>query len=173
VSRTECTHEPLVVEAVLAGRWPDRADEALVRHARECEVCGDVATLATLMHDDHERSRFDVHVPAAGQVWWRAAIRARLESTQSAMQPLSWMHAITAAVAIGVLLAAITVASPFLAPLGDQLWLYASGYFPNAAVAGALASGLRLTAMAAFVGVIAVAVLVAAPLALYFVLSGD
>lgn len=167
---TECVHEPLVVEAVVSGRWPARVDEALVAHARECEVCSDVAALASMIHDDHERSRFEVQVPAAGQVWWRSAIRARLESTQSAMRPMSWMHAVTAAVTIGILLAAITVAWPMLSPLGDQMWAWAVGYLQNAEVAAALASGLRQTVM---VGAIAVAVLVAAPLALYFVLSGD
>ena len=170
MSRTECAHEPLVVEAVLSGRWPERCDDDLVAHARTCEVCQDVAALTSLIHDDHERSRYEVHIPAAGQVWWRSAIRARLESTQSAMRPMTWMHAVTAAVTVGILLAAITVAWPMLSPLGDQMWAWAVGYFQNAEVAAALASGLRQTVM---VGAIAVAVLVAAPLALYFVLSGD
>lgn len=170
MNRTECVHEPLVVEAVVAGRWPVQADDALVAHARECEVCSDVATLASLIHDDHERSRFEVQVPAAGQVWWRSAIRARLESTEVAMRPMTVMHAITAAITLGVLLAAATVAWPLLSPLSDQMWAWVVGYFQNAEVAAALAAGLRQTVMA---GAIAVAVLVAAPLALYYVLSGD
>lgn len=170
MNRSECVHEPLVVEAVVSGRWPARADDALVAHALECEVCGEVAALAALIHDDHERSRFEVHVPAAGQVWWRSAIRARLESTHTAMRPMTWMHAVTAAITIGILLAVLTAAWPVLTPLADRTWDIAVGYFPNAEVAAALASGLRQMAM---VGVIAVAVLVAAPLAVYYVLSGD
>ena len=170
MSRIECAQEPQVVEAVLAGRWPDRCSDDLVTHARGCVVCRDVSQLALLMHDDHERSRYEVHVPAAGQIWWRSAIRARLESTQSAMRPMTWMHAVTAAVTIGILLAVLTAAWPLLLPLGERAWDVAVGYFPNAEVATALASGLRQMAM---VGLIAVAVLVAAPLALYFVLSGD
>ena len=170
MSRNECTQEALVVEAVLAGAWPHRADDALVAHARDCELCQEVAVLSTLIHDDHERSRFEVIVPAAGQVWWRSAIRARLESTHSAMRPMTWMHALTAAITVGVLLAVLSAAWPMLVPLGDQLWTVAVGYFPNAEVASALASGVRQMAM---VGLAAVAVLVAAPLALYYVLSGD
>ncbi|HJU43050.1 MAG TPA: hypothetical protein VJ691_09555 [Vicinamibacterales bacterium] len=170
MSRSECAHEPLVVEAVLAGAWPNGTDEALVAHARGCEICSDVAALATLIHDDHERARYEVQVPAAGQVWWRSAIRARLESTQTAMRPLTWMHAAAAAVTIGILLTALTAAWPMVAPLGNRVWDVAVGFFPNAEVATALASGLRQMAM---VGLIAVAVLVAAPLALYYVLSGD
>ena len=170
MSRTECAHEAVVVEAVMAGRWPARADDALVAHARECDICSEVAALAALIHDDHERSRFEVHVPAAGQVWWRSAIRARLESTHTAIRPMTWMHAVTAAITLGILLAGLTAAWPILVPFGDRLWNVAMGYFPSREVATALASGLRQMAM---VGLIAVAVLVAAPLALYYVLSGD
>jgi hypothetical protein len=170
VSRTECAHEPQVVDAVLSGRWPDRCDDNLVAHARGCDVCREVASLALLMHDDHERSRYEVHVPAAGQVWWRAAIRARLESTQTAMRPMTWMHAVTAAVTIGLLLAGLTAAWPMLSPFADRLLTVSLGFIPNAEVAAALASGLRQMAL---VGLIAVAVLVAAPLAVYYVLSGD
>jgi hypothetical protein len=159
-----------VVEAVLAGRWPERSDDDLVAHARACEVCREVAQLAWLIHDDHQRSRYEVHVPAAGQVWWRAAIRARLESTQTAMRPMTWMHALTAAITVGLLLAALTAAWPMLSPLGDRALTMALGFIPNADVASALASGLRQMAM---LGLIAVAVLVAAPLAVYYVLSGD
>ena len=170
MSRTECTHEPLVVEAVLSNAWPDRVDTALVAHADTCEVCGDVALIAPLIHDDHQRSRYDVHVPAAGQVWWRSAIRARLESTQSVVRPMTWLHAITGAIAVGVLLAIATAAWPFLPPITDRVWSVAVGFFPNADVAAALASGLRLTAM---LGAIAVAILVIAPLAVYFALSRE
>lgn len=170
MSGTECAQEPVVVEAVVSGRWPARADDALVAHARTCEVCSEVAALAALIHDDHERSRFEVQVPAAGQVWWRSAIRARLESTHTAMRPMTWMHAATAAITIGIVLAVLTAVWPMLLPVGDRLWSVAVAYFPNAEVAAALASGLRQMAM---IGLIAVAVLVAAPLAVYYVLSGD
>jgi hypothetical protein len=159
-----------VVEAVLSGRWPDRCDETLIAHARACAVCSDVSALALLMHDDHERSRYEVHVPAAGQVWWRAAIRARLETTQTAMRPMTWMHAVTAAITVGILLAVLTAAWPMVAPLGDRLWSIALGFIPHADVAAALASGLRQMAI---VGLIAVALLVAAPLAVYYLLSAD
>lgn len=170
MNRAECTHEPLVVEAVLSGTWPHRVDDALAAHVDACEVCGEVALIASLIHDDHESSRYDAHVPAAGQVWWRSAIRARLESTQSVVRPITWLHAITAAMAIGVLLALVTAAWPFLAPATDRVWSVTVGLFPNADVAAALASGLRLTAM---LGAIAAAILVLAPLAVYFALSRE
>jgi hypothetical protein len=170
VNQTDCTHEPLVVEAVLSGAWPERVDAGLIAHADTCDVCREVAVIASLIHDDHERSRYDAHVPAAGQIWWRSAIRARLESTQSVVRPITWLHAITAAMAVGVLLAVATAAWPFLPPVADRVWSVAVGFFPNADVAAALASGLRLTAM---LGALAAAILVLAPLAVYFALSRE
>src|SRR5690349_19767616 len=74
----ECGREQKVVNAVLAGAWPHRCDENLVAHAQVCEVCREVASISVLLRDDLDASRIDVHVPAAGQVWWRAAVRARL-----------------------------------------------------------------------------------------------
>ena len=170
MSHIECSSEPLVVDAVLSGAWPERVDGALVAHADTCDVCSEVAMIAVLIHDDHERSRYDAHVPAAGQVWWRSAIRARLESTQSAMRPIGWLHAVTGAIAVGVLLAVLTVAAPFLSPVAERVWVVAVSFFPNADVAAALASGLRLTTM---LGAIAAAILLLAPLAVYFALSRE
>ena len=170
MSYTECSSEALVVDAVLSGAWPERVDGALVTHADGCDVCRDVATIAALIHDDHERSRYEAHVPAAGQVWWRSAIRARLESTQSVMRPIGWLHAVTGAIVVGVLLATLTVAAPLLSPVVERAWVVAVSFFPNADVAAALASGLRLTTM---LGALAAAVLLLAPLAVYFALSRE
>jgi hypothetical protein len=170
VTRTDCTHEPAVVGAVLSGQWPHGCDDALVTHALECAVCCEVASIATLIHDDSERSRYEVHVPASGQVWWRAAVRARLDSTQAATRPMTWLHGITAAAAIGVLLAVMSAVWPMVTPMLERGWTMAAGYFPSADVATAVASGLRLSAM---LGLIGVAILLLAPLALYFALSDD
>lgn len=170
MNRIECVQEAAVVEAVLSGYWPDRADHALVEHVVECEVCREVASIATLVHDDHERSRYEVQVPASGQVWWRAAIRARLDSTEVATRPMTWLQGITAAAAVGVLLALIGTAWPFAMPMFERAWTMAAGYFPSPDVANAMANGLRLSA---YIGLIAAAILLLAPLALYFALSDE
>jgi len=170
VSGIDCTYEPAVVTAVLSGQFPRGCDEALVAHARECEVCREVSAIATLMHDDHDRARYEVQVPASGQVWWRAAVRARLDSTQASMRPMTWLHGITAAVAVGVMLAVMGAAWPMLMPVVERVWAMVAGYFPSADVANAVANGLRLSAM---LGLIGAAILVVAPLALYFALSDD
>ena len=166
----ECACESQVANAVLAGRWPDRADETLVCHAATCDTCREVAAVAVLLREDVDHARFEVRVPAAGQIWWRAAVRARLESTHSATRPMTWMHGITGAIVLGALIAAVTAAWPSVPGLARQAWMVASSLFPSPEVTGAIASGLRMSVMAGF---LAAAVLIVAPLALYFALSDD
>lgn len=166
----ECVREAEVVNAVLRGAWPHRCDDTLVAHTVECETCREVAAISALLRDDGDRARHEIHVPAAGQVWWRAAVRARLESTHAAMRPMTWMHAITGAVALGLMLAVLTMAWPMVAPAADRLWLFAVAFFPTAEAASAVADSVRQSLL---LGLIAAAFLLLAPLALYFVLSDD
>jgi hypothetical protein len=170
VTRAECPQEQAVVNAVLSGSWPDRADSDLVAHAVTCDTCREIAAVSVLLREDAEHSRIEMHIPAAGQIWWRAAVRARLESTHAATRPMTWMHGITGAVVLGALLAALTAVWPMLPGLARTARSVAVEYLPSPEVAGALASGLRLSVMA---GVMIAAVLIVAPLALYFVLSDD
>jgi len=170
VTRIECPHEEVVVQAVLTGAWPERCDEALVAHATECNVCREVIGIAALMREDGEQSRNEAHVPAAGQVWWRAAVRARLESTHTATRPMTWMHGITAAIVVGVLLAGITAAWPYLPGSVDRVWALTLELLSTTEVVGAVAWGLRQSVV---LGLFAVAFLLITPLALYFVLSDD
>jgi hypothetical protein len=170
VSRTDCPREQEVVNAVLRGRWPAGCDEALVAHAAHCVTCREVAQVSLLLHEDVDQARIDVIVPAAGQVWWRAAVRARLESTQAAARPMSWMHAITGAIVLGAVLAAITAVWPMLAGLWRAVRSIPLDVLPSADVAVAIGSGL---AQSLVIGLVAAALLVVAPLAVYFALSDD
>ena len=166
----DCPREQEVVNAVLSGRWPDRCDDALVAHAAQCMTCREVAQVSVLLQDEVDHARIDVIVPAAGQVWWRAAVRARLESTHAAARPITWMHAITGAIVLGVFLAALTAVWPMLPGAINTIRALGSEVRPSPEVTSALASGL---AMSAGVAIVAAAIMVIAPLALYFALSDD
>jgi hypothetical protein len=169
----QCAREQDVVNAVLAGAWPHRCDERLVSHAATCGTCREVASVAVLLRDDLDASRIDVHVPAAGQVWWRAAVRARLESTHAATRPMTWMHAITAAMIIGAGLAALTALWPKLPAAINVIRSLSVEFFPSREVASAIAGGLAQSATIGIVGIVAAALLLLAPVALYFALSDD
>ena len=81
-----CGHEQEVVRAVLSRRWahgsdsPRDRDAELRAHAETCEICAEAAMVAVLLSEQREEALRDVHVPAAGQVWWRAAVRAHARS---------------------------------------------------------------------------------------------
>ena len=166
----ECPREQEVVNAVLAGAWPHRCYDSLVSHASTCDVCREIASVSVLLREDLESSRIDVHVPAAGQVWWRAAVRARLESTHAATRPMTWMHAITGAVVLGAFLAAVTAVWPKLPMVMTLIRSLSFEVIPSHDVANAIAGGL---AQSIAIGLIAAALLLIAPLALYFALSDD
>ena len=166
----DCPREQEVVNAVLGGRWPDRCDESLVAHAASCVTCREVAQVSVLLHEDVDHARIDVIVPAAGQIWWRAAVRARLESTHAAARPMTWMHAITGAIVLGVFLAGLTTVWPMVPGVLNMIRAVSSNLLPSSEVTSALVGGL---AMSAAVGIVAAAILIITPLALYFAFSDD
>lgn len=169
MSSIECIHEQRIVNAVLSGSWPD-ADEDLAAHAAQCGVCSEVVEVAVVLRADHEQSRDDAHVPVAGQVWWRAAVRARLESAQAATRPMTWLHGMTAAITIGVMLALAGMAWPSL--VGGAEWARdtVTPLVTNAEVSGVVGGVLR---QSVFIAVGAAACLLLAPILLYFVLSNE
>ncbi len=155
MSQIDCPREPEMVAAVLGGHWhdglasdaasdaaSDSADAADVRggdrlgelraHAEACEVCADVAAVAPLLRDDYAAAR-DLEVPAAGQVWWRAALRARAEAAEAAARPMIWLQGLAGACVSGIGVALLSVAWPaihssvagaaplLLQPIRDQL----------------------------------------------------
>ena len=166
---TECARESEVVSAVLMGAWPDRCDEALVNHASQCGICGEVAAVAVVIREASEHERREAPVPVAGQVWWRAAVRARLEASHAATQPMTWLHGITAALFIGVMLAVAGTAGPAIVSGLDTVKALGATLLTSeaaTAMAGPLRTMLLITLAAGVV-------LVIAPIAIYLALSDE
>ena len=169
MSSFECAHEDRVVSAVVSGTWPSNDDE-LVAHVQHCEICREVAEVSVVLRDDHDQARREVQVPVAGQVWWRSAVRARLESTEAATRPMTWLHGVTAAVALGIMLAAVGMAWPVIMTGAQWGRDVALPLIANVEVSGAVGGVLRQSVtIAAF----AAAGLLIAPVVLYFALSND
>ena len=110
MSVIDCGREHEVVAAVFSGRWPDACETELREHAGECPVCRDVVAIAPALRQEHRLA--DVQIPAAGQVWWRAAIRARGEAARAAARPMVWLQAVAGAGAFGVAVAGIATVWP-------------------------------------------------------------
>lgn len=167
----ECPREQDVVAVVLSRRWPDGCDEELRIHAAACEVCRDAAAVASLLHEDEQLARRDVQVPAAGQVWWRAAIRARVEAVHAAERPLTWLHGVAAAIAAGLLAALLGLAWPSIERAGAWVAAQSISINPVTAETGQLlyAALQRGLPVALTVGVF----VILGPIAIYFALSDD
>jgi hypothetical protein len=183
VKTLECPREPEVVAAVFSGTvlagtvFAERGGdgvgeegEGLQMHIETCEICRDVVTVASRLRDDRDAALWDVQVPAAGQIWWRAAIRARLEAAHAAARPLTWAHGIAGACAAGLAAGALSVAWPTIVRafswFGDRAWSVNPG---TVAVADLAAAMMQRTFPFALVA----ACLLLAPLALYFALSDE
>lgn len=107
----ECAREPEVVRAVVL-RGSDGLSDDLRLHAETCEVCGDALSLAAMLRADADDTMSDVQLPAAGQLWWRAALRAHAEAIEAARRPMVWLQGIAGACAAGVVAAVLTLAWP-------------------------------------------------------------
>jgi hypothetical protein len=166
-----CRREAEVVSAVLAGGWPSNAGENLLTHVGTCGDCREVLLVTRMMKANYEPTNGEVHVPAAGQVWWRAAVRARLEAAQVAARPLTWLHGLAGASAVGLACALLSVAWPSVREAAGWLGVLVNGVDPrDLEVAGTVGRAVWNSLPVA--GAVAVGLMLA-PLALYFVLSDD
>lgn len=165
----ECPREHDVVTAMLGRGWPDQCDEALRAHATRCPICRDIVDLVSSLRDERDSLYEAVSVPAAGQVWWRAAIRARLEATQAAARPLTWLYGTAGACAAGLLIAAVGLLWPSVHY--DSIWVNA---WTTGVDWGGVATMFTTLALRSGVVLLGAAMcIVAAPLALYLALSDD
>jgi hypothetical protein len=161
-----CPREIELVTALVERR--DDSD-ALTLHAEACQGCREVVMVMRLMSEDRDARR-EVRVPAAGQVWWRAAVRARLEAVHAAARPLTWLHGVAGAAACGLLFALIGMSWPFVRDTAT--WFVSFAFVESALVEAATrVTGALQQTMAILL--IAAACLVLAPLALFFGLSDD
>ena len=151
---TECMRELEVMEMVACGRWADRCPEELRAHVAACEICSDVLEVALAFHEDRE-ARSEVQVPSAGLVWWRAELRARQEAMRKVSRPMTVVQAFGAAAGVGAAAALLSLAWPWLRAL----------VMPDLSTLSFAQWGIVI--------VIAFAVIVIAPVAMYFVLSDD
>lgn len=166
----ECRFEEDVVQAVLSGGWPESVSDELRTHGYNCSVCCEVVNVAVMLRQDGERSRREVQVPAAGQVWWRAAIRARMEQAQASTRPMTWLHGITGACVVGIALAVLGIAWPSVMSAASWLWSQLVTSAAGSEAGGLVAMAVNQTVI---IGLIVGACVLVAPVVLYLALSDD
>jgi lysylphosphatidylglycerol synthetase-like protein (DUF2156 family) len=154
----ECPRESDVLDALASKRWPHRVDRELVDHVAACEICEDVLAVAAAIGEDREAAWHEASIPSSGQVWWRAGMRARQEAIREASRPLTFVYVVAASVALALMTALGWFAWPTVHDLAASIVTQKSE----------LASPLTLPLLVALG-----ALLVVAPVALYFVLSDE
>ncbi len=141
MSPDECPRELEVTRAALARRCgcePDDSD--LFVHAHACAVCREAATLAAVFAECRDEAMRAARVPAAGQVWWRSALRAHADAGRLARRPLVWLLGIAAACTAGAALGLVQLAGPQLLETIQELLAAAS---PIGSQAVDLIDGIR------------------------------
>lgn len=167
----ECAHEQDVLDAIAAGRWPARCDDALRAHVAACRLCADLAAVAAPLRTAGDQLWEAAHVPSAGTVWWRAQVRARREAAREAARPVAVAGALGYAVALLLLGGLAWLSAPWLAGLTSLLPELPSIDLP-ALGAVPLPESSDLERWRWVIGA-AAAWLIIAPLAIYFALLED
>lgn len=121
MTESTCHREADVLEAMLGDGSMSAASDDLCRHVEQCVACAEVCDVAGLLRRDELVTIQVAAVPSAGQVWWRAAVRARMEAAQAAARPVTWAQGLTAAVAFGIVSAIGVITWPFLQRLGGAV----------------------------------------------------
>ena len=177
MSAPECPREQDVINAIVTGQWPDRCEASLAVHAAECAVCKELVEVTSVMRLDREGLHEEMSLPSAGQVWWRAAIRARLEASQRVAQPFSWIFGVSMACAAGLAIAVVQLLwSPVQLAWGSSspsAWGAWLGLGELVRLLPTLKDLAPLTTTGMLVFLAATACLLLAPLALYFALSDE
>jgi hypothetical protein len=106
-----CVLEDDVFAAVAEGRWPEGVDSTLREHVSRCAVCSDVAGVAVPLQSEKQALRTTAVLPEAGQVWWKAQLRARREAAEAAGRPITVAQMVAFGCAMGLLGACVGATS--------------------------------------------------------------
>ena len=121
MTSSTCEREDDVLDAMLADGSLASATDDLRRHVERCVACTELLTVAGLLRRNELVTAQTASVPSAGQVWWRAAVRARMEASQAAARPVTWVQGLTAAAVFGVVGAVAVLTWPFLQRLAGAV----------------------------------------------------
>ena len=126
-----CEREYEVLDAILAGRWPDGSDPELRAHASACNLCRELIAVAGAIRADHHEAMAEAAVPPSSLVWGRAQRRAREEAVKEVTRAITAVQtgAVAAAVVVGAAL--IGGAGAFLAHISDGIHFGALDFVPD------------------------------------------
>ena len=162
----ECDREQDVLDTIASQRWPARCDEDLRVHVHACSVCADLVEVASALVDDHAPVCQETRIPSSGIVWWRAQLRAREEDARAAARPIAFIQGVAVSVAVWLLV----ILARSLPAATLAAW---KGWLGDAARLLPVPSLAQVTAIPTGVLLVVGAVLLLAPLAIYFAVAED
>ena len=166
----QCDREAELVDAIIGGQFADEVPAEWRSHVAACAGCAEIAAIAPVLRADFVDACRDAHVPGAGQVWWRAAVRARLDTAETASRPMTWLQGLVGAGAAGLLVALIGMAWP--AMTDSVAWL-GGMVLPRGADAVSTQLLPALVRQAMPLLIVVALCLVIAPIAVYFATSDE
>jgi hypothetical protein len=144
-------------------------DSELQRHVASCPTCADLVLVMSSLRSGRDQWRRTAPVPSAGLVWWRAQLRQRQSAARAAAAPVTFVHAITLALAlVFAVFLAWTVARTVGVPAALSL-----PALPAWATAPATETGDAPSLVGYGMILAATAWIILAPVALYFALRRD
>lgn len=170
MTRTDCSREQDLLDALASSRWPDKCDPDMRAHVEACAVCRDTLAVALPLLMEGEAAFAEAQVPSSGIVWWRAQMCARREAERVASRPITIVQAI--AFACGALLVGTGVmwAAPSLPPWRGLLQRL-TGSVETGALS--LASVSTWSPWGLLPWIALAVLLVIAPLAVYFAVTDE
>jgi hypothetical protein len=117
--RPACPREDDVLRLLSTGEGRVSAEPALAEHVHQCRECRDLLEVAGAVAGAAGGPSEFGPAPSAGQVWWRAQVRARAEARTTAERPITIVTAVAAAAIVGLVIALGALFLPQLvAPAG-------------------------------------------------------
>lgn len=161
-----CRHEDAVVAAAIGGAAVPPAHD-VSPHLAACASCRELHDLVWSLREDRAEALSQVQVPSAGQVWWRAELRARQEAAAAAARPITVATGLAAACLVGL-----------LASIAGVIAWWVQGWAPPAALsalATAVASRVAYlpTGLWVTTWLVALAFIIVTPVLLYVALREE
>jgi len=168
--RQECPRADQLVEAIVAGHWPESVESELRSHASVCDSCRELVDLATALHADAVRLVSGATVPTASAMWWRMQARQRAESARMADRPIAIAQMLALASGLGAAAASLFA---LIVWLGRQAYPGPAPVTLSASVSAALERSVALVQSSLPLAMTVVLSAILVPLVLYFAMVED
>lgn len=94
-----CPHEAAALRAGRTGHW----QESLRTHVAECASCQETVQLSRWMQGLAQGVEWNLALPDADLLWWKARLAQRQAEVERAQKPLEWVEVgVPATIAVGL-----------------------------------------------------------------------